>query len=508
MALGVDTATEFFMQMEAILEGFAALERQVMRRYNEEKAIAEAKRDAVLNDPNATPADQAAAIARCEETIKEAGERAGRQLEGPRAASDAALRLLQAQARKTRARVDRLILCDHKLWKEASEHQRKDFSNGSSIPAGVLPAVIEAVDTFNEFETFLQHDRSFNELMIITQAIGTDMIIKRVTRNLDELSKAIRRGKPHTRVSDVVYLRPAGWTHDAPGEEQLRAALGAGLIKSEDTTILGHGTPLCYAARAAAGPGRDSALGYLAHAILSVDLEDQQALTRNKDYFVDDSHAGDINKKFVRFLIKMNPTLPPASADLLRKTALPRPDIVAHRPPLLEFEEFKSASVTGGKEGRDAVQKVRKWMKEYQLPYIPGKTYKPPAKIEIFSTTIAQYPIDFYLQPKRIVSGLVVYKYCIDADWKRLTWAGIMRVLGALLIYLLDRNTLPNPSPIAPPIQFPVPLPDPVPFPPQIPVPANLQLMVPASTVRALRAVGPANRDEMAQVVDDELIAL
>jgi hypothetical protein len=280
---------------------------------------------------------------------------------------------------------------------------------------------MEAVDTCDELEAFLRHDRFFNELLIVIQAIDTELIIKRVTKNLDELSRAIRRTRPHTHVDDVVYLRSDGWIHDPAGEEHLRTALGAGLIKSEEFRILSHGTPKCYAARAAAGPGRDSALAYLAHAILAVDVEVQLALTRGTDYFVDDSHASAINKKFVSFLIKMNPTMPAAYVDLLRKTPLPRPDVVVHSAHQLEVEEFKSASATGEKEGRRAVEKVQKWMKQYGLPYDPGQAYKPPARIPIFSTTVAQYPIDFYLEPKRVISGLVVYKYCIDADWKALT---------------------------------------------------------------------------------------
>jgi hypothetical protein len=83
-----------------------------------------------------------------------------------------------------------------------------------------------------------------------------------------------------------------------------------------------------------------------------------------------------------------------------------------------------------------------------------------------------------------------------------------MRVLGLLLIYLLNRKGLPNPSPVAPPVKLPVPFPDPVPLPPMIPVPANLQLSVPTSTIRALRAVTAADRAELAQVVDNELTAL
>jgi len=505
MALGVDTATEFFRAMEALSEGFAALERTVNEEYNRGLKEAEAKRDAVLNNPDATGDDIKAALALFAKTEKELAQRAADALAGPRAAMFAGMRLLQAEARKTRARADRLILCDHKLWKEAEKQVRRSWSDGGTVPASALPAVVEAVDTWDELVAFLRHDRFFNEMLVLTQAIDTDLIIARRTKSLDRLSLEISRRKRHTTVDDVVYLRPEGYTRDKAGEESLRQVLGAGLLKSEEFTIKSQDTERCYAARAAAGPGRDSALGYLAHAILAVDVEAQLALERGKDYFIDDSTDG---RKFARFVIKMNPTLPPATVAMLRKTSLPRPDVVIHDPAHLEVEEFKSASKTGEEDGRSAVAKVKKWMKEYGLPYRPGRAYKPPARIPVFSTTVAQYPIDFYLKPRRVISGLVVYRYCIDADWKALTWQGVMRVIGLLLIYFLDRKGLPNPSPVGPPIQFPVPLPDPVPLPPRIPVPATLRLTLPASTVRAARGITAAHRSELAQVVDDELIAL
>jgi hypothetical protein len=116
---GVDTARKYFSLSETIYKAYAALEAQVNKEYGRKIKLAEAARDAILNDPNSTGIEIDAAKAAFAAIKKDLDEWWGKELDGPRNASLEAQRLLQEEARETRARVDRLILFDQKLWKEA-----------------------------------------------------------------------------------------------------------------------------------------------------------------------------------------------------------------------------------------------------------------------------------------------------------------------------------------------------------------------------------------------------
>ena len=98
MALGVDTATEYFHQEEAISKAYSALEEQVNTEYSRVMKEAEAKRNAILNDPNSTAGKRAAAIAAFKAIEKRMSKWAAERLDGPRRARDAALRLLADEA--------------------------------------------------------------------------------------------------------------------------------------------------------------------------------------------------------------------------------------------------------------------------------------------------------------------------------------------------------------------------------------------------------------------------
>jgi hypothetical protein len=504
----VDTATKYFSLYETIQNAYEAIEHQAAEEFRKGEEEAAARRDAVLNNPNAKQADIDAAVRLYERQVDELEDRYGEIERGARAARDAALDALSEEARRTLARVGRVLLCDEVLAAQASRLLRKVWPPGVSPDPGD-PAVLVPVSTMTQFERFLSRDAFYNELLIMTLAIDSTLVINRVGKTLPQLVAELGQRKATVHVDDVVYLWPDTWTLDPAGEEQLRTTLGPGLIRSREARVQSRPTPKCHPPRPWFGPGRDSAAGIFAHLIISADYEQQLKVRRDETLFIDDSTAGNINPKFVRFIIRTNPGLSPALRARLKSTSLPRPDVLLHRPDVQEFEEFKSASPSGISQGRKAVEEYRRWIADFGLPYLPGQRYQPPERIPIFDTTVAGYPIRLYLKPQRISDGLVAYKYCIEADWKALTKTGVIRVVVALILFLLVRRGLPIPPPGGgPPVRLPVPLPDPLPLPPRIPVPANVDVTLSAASLAGLRSIGSGPRAELAGTIDDELLAM
>jgi hypothetical protein len=240
--------------------------------------------------------------------------------------------------------------------------------------------------------------------------------------------------------------------------------------------IVSAATEKCYATGATAGPDYQSVLGVLAHAIISTDYQLALSIWRD-DLFIDDSYAGSINPDYVQFLLRKNPDLPPDVQAQIKQGNYRRPDIVLDDGSRKEFEEIKPDSERGRDEGRDQVRRVSQWMQRLALPYPAGSTYSASGRIPIFNTTVAGFPVDFSIRVYRDqpgpVPGLILYRYCIRADWAKLTKNGVIAVIIAIIAFLLKYGGVLPPSPVNPPI-LPIPIPQPNPIP--IPTPASLDV--------------------------------
>jgi hypothetical protein len=231
----------------------------------------------------------------------------------------------------------------------------------------------------------------------------------------------------------------------------------------------------CYAAGPTAGPKFQSALGVLAHAIIATDYELALSVMRGRDLFVDDSFIGPVNRDYVAFLFRKNPGLSPDVQNQIRRGNYKRPDIVLDDGPRREFEEIKSDSEAGRNEGRKQVRVLSLWMQGLGLPYTTGSSYDAPSRIPIFDTTVAGLPVDFSIRTYRDQPGLILYRYCIRADWTRLTKNGVIAIVIIIIAFLLKYGGVIPKPPGSPPI-LPIPIPQPNPIPIPIPVPLNVRV--------------------------------
>jgi hypothetical protein len=219
----------------------------------------------------------------------------------------------------------------------------------------------------------------------------------------------------------------------------------------------------CFGAFATAGPGFASALGVIAHIMIEADAEKSLNVERGYQLFVDDQFAGKVNPKYVKFLLMKNPNLSPAKQNIIRQGGYARPDFLLHDGQKLEFDEIKPNSITGRKDGLIQIKKISAWMNSLGLPYLPGSTYAPHGKIyiPILTFKLASFPIEVVLEVERTQAGLILYKYCIRADWSKLVKGAVVAAIIALLAFIIARIGVPGPLPIP----MPVPrLPDPTPI--------------------------------------------
>ncbi len=226
--------------------------------------------------------------------------------------------------------------------------------------------------------------------------------------------------------------------------ETLAAAAAAPPSKAAKHNL----STLCFQPMALGGPLQAPAWGLLAHAFLSSDYEAKMGVRRNVDAYLDDSFAGPIDPRYAAFLIKMNPGMPTWKQVLLATTTMRRPDVVLHDGAgRREFEEFKPNSIPGVIAGLAKVAEIEAIMSLLSLPYVPGHTYVPSATIPIIGTSVAGIPVNFSLSAKRLAPGLVVYEFCIETDWLKVTLAAaVLAVIAAILILTRGRVRIPIPT--------------------------------------------------------------
>lgn len=281
--------------------------------------------------------------------------------------------------------------------------------------------------------------------------------------------------------------------------------------------------------------------------------DDYQAFTGRKDWypkpidapdFRDGSQQLSAKTIYFSFLVEKNPNVDKAKLELLMNQRaiqgsdgqlLYIPDFMSEKAPAAKaFYEVKPGLAHHeNSEGETKVASVRALVQDVGLSYIPGTAFKPKKSHVLFRHIILVpgmgiFPlpvtVTFEYQRHDQVDGLVVYHFCIDANFKAALAMSLIIGIAALIILailfpdLLDdipTPTLPLPIPRpelppAPPQPSPVP---PAPRPQPVPVPAppflqqlrNLLSSIPSQGAgadvrsRALRRVGRRGWQERAR---------
>jgi|GEM_PF-6618093 len=238
-------------------------------------------------------------------------------------------------------------------------------------------------------------------------------------------------------------------------------------------------TERCRGAWAFQGPEYASIVGYIAHTIVAWDCQKALKLSRNETLYVDDQAAGGDNARYVRFLISRNAMSDADKKRLRGDRDYQRPDLVIHNPlnnapnAIREFEETKPDSAAGRKAGAEQIAQALAWYASYHLPYRSGTHYLAdgPHTYPILEMTFAGNPVKFGLKILRDENrqpGLVLYQYCVTADFKKLIDAVLRRIfiicLIALIAWLRNPGALPPgilppgvvlPNPVRPPVEVP-----------------------------------------------------
>jgi hypothetical protein len=238
--------------------------------------------------------------------------------------------------------------------------------------------------------------------------------------------------------------------------------------------------------------------------------DDYQKFTGRKDWYpkpitADDFKDGNqqLSSKtlYFSFLIEKNPDVDKAKLEeLMNQRAIPGPDgqllyipdfISEKAPAAKRFYEVKPGIAhEDNQAGETKIASVRSLMQDVDLPYMPGTLFKPTGRHELYrqivfipGAMILPLPITITLEYQRHdkIDGLVVYSFCIDADFKTaLAMALIIAVVAVIVLAVLFPELLKDiplpPIPIPIPRELPPPMPSPIPAPdPRVPVPAIFQ---------------------------------
>lgn len=188
------------------------------------------------------------------------------------------------------------------------------------------------------------------------------------------------------------------------------------------------------------------------------------------------------------------------------------PDFMSEKAPAAKrFYEVKPGLPHhNNTEGETKIASVRSLMQDVDLPYVPGTLFNPNGRHILFSQIVfipgamllqLQVIVTIEYKKHNIVDGLVVYNFCIDANFKKALALSLIIAIAAVIILavlfpdLLEGIPLPPfPLPIPRIPELPLPRPSPVPVPPQPqpqPVPAIIQQFRSLLSSFPARATGP-----------------
>lgn len=232
--------------------------------------------------------------------------------------------------------------------------------------------------------------------------------------------------------------------------------------------------------------------------------DDYQAFTGRKDWYPKPIDAADFRDGsqqlsaktiYFSFLVEKNPNVDKAKLELLMNQRaiqgsdgqlLYIPDFMSEKAPAAKaFYEVKPGLAHHeNAEGETKVASVRALVQDVGLSYIPGTAFKPKKSHVLFRQIILVpgmgiFPlpvtVTFEYQRHDRIDGLVVYHFCIDANFKAALAMSLIIGIAALIILAILFPDLLDDIPV-PTLPLPIPRPELPPAPPQpSPVPPRPQ---------------------------------
>jgi hypothetical protein len=199
---------------------------------------------------------------------------------------------------------------------------------------------------------------------------------------------------------------------------------------------------------------RASTFGQIAEAAVTADYCSKLGCAPLVTEYLDNP----ITSTYIAFLAANNPHLTTTdiiTLAVLSQIELTRPDILAHRPPRLEFEEIKPNSITGRAAGRLKIGTLIGFYGIWSLPYVPGITYVPTPHSLLARFAAPHGPVEVSFRIQRLAPGLVAYDLCLKGDQLDLTIAAIIAIILLIIAIILSRGRIIRGSPS--PLPWPVP---------------------------------------------------
>jgi hypothetical protein len=323
------------------------------------------------------------------------------------------------------------------------------------------------VKSLAELDTVLADDHHAVSVWLILKMVAGAIELGGETRTLTQL--AATTGQYLFRIEEILWLTgtvAGAEPTDADAIESSELLLQSAMVRTDWRTAAAPastdvhekckppGAWAAWAGSVALAP----LLGYLAHEQISKAYISQLGLTPEVNVYLDDPFAGGVDPGYVKFLKRMNPRLPLTGRVLLALHAFARPDLVAHRPGLKEFEEIKSNSLLGRARGDLKVRAIKWWYNLCGLTYTPGTAYVPQ-KFDVWEGKALDLDYVVKLRVIRDQPGLITYEYCITTDWEKATayYTALIIFLLILIAIILSRGRLRLPPGIKLPPGFEIP---------------------------------------------------
>ncbi|MBK6267337.1 hypothetical protein JKA74_20005 [Marivirga sp. S37H4] len=200
---------------------------------------------------------------------------------------------------------------------------------------------------------------------------------------------------------------------------------------------------LCFAPSELFGEEIAKGFGIIAEPFINFNLTEyfSRNMIAPRDIYQDYSFEGSIDKTLAGFIKLKNPTINPLYFDLLSTVPHKRPDILIDSGTIKDYYEIKPNSPSGRYAGRRKLSAIDTYMNTYGLPYVRGPLLDIPEFV-IGRTAITINGVTVPIQVSlnfETVNGLILYKVCIETQWRLILNAKhVFELLEAIVELLKD----------------------------------------------------------------------
>jgi hypothetical protein len=442
--MAITTYTEFRAEYDSVLDAMRTEQDAALTDHLGCLNVAEGRRDAVLNNPNASDDQKQLARDEYNRDEKQCKDKLSERAQEIHDHYVPLLAAIEQQARDGLARLPRLIIA----WKDlqARAEAFKDVTWYSNTSA-TEPAPILTVQSFDELRATLEYDRLIDELLLVAKVDNKALLLGGERKTLSAIATdwgSTIAPLGHTRVTEQIYLRVELTGAQVDDYEPFRRMLGDPALNLAQF-LLDEVLPdeWCFPPSIFVGEQKAQEFGKLVHQIVNADYCRTLGCTpRVNDYFDVDYPDAGAATEWRDFLIRHDPSLAtPAGLALLEQIPGDRPDICTNFGTRKEYYQIKPKSPAGIQSGFNNLFTIMTYMNFLGQPYDKGRTYGD-TKIEFLDATYAgiKLKLSFHVERHPVVTGLLMYRLCIEADLQRLL--AVVSLAGFLALLLSEIGTI------------------------------------------------------------------